>query len=239
MPENRTKCLVVDDEPLSREILMDYIAQCPYLDCIAECKNAIEANQLILTHDIQILFLDINMPMLTGIQWIKSLENPPLVVFTTAYPEYAVEGFNLNAVDYLLKPFSFERFLKAVNKGQEKLLHNEPISSPTDPIDNCLRVKSDKRWFRIAFDEILYLESIGDYLKLHLNSGPLTIHHTLKLILEKLPQHIFLRVHRSYVVNLRHIQYFEGNQVKLGNSFVPVSSSYREELITLFHEKEK
>jgi len=225
--ENTYTCLIVEDEPISQEILEAYIQDCPQLVLKGICKDAIEANTILLNQKIDLLFLDINMPKLNGIEWLKSLDELPEVIFTTAYPEYAVEGFDLNALDYLLKPFSFNRFLKAVNKFtslQKNVENSDPISSST------ITVKSNKKTYLIKTSDLNFIESDGDYLKLYRDEDCIVIHETLKAFQSKLPQNNFLRIHRSYIINTDKIDYLEGNQVCIHKRMIPVASSYREGL---------
>lgn len=225
--ENVFTCLIVEDEPLSQEILESYLQDCPQLKLVASCKDALEANQIFLRERIDLLFLDINMPKLNGIDWLKSLEKAPRVIFTTAYSEHAVEGFNLNALDYLLKPFSFERFLKSVNKFLElKMDRRVEVDTPEESI----LVKSNRKTFLLRPSELNFIESEGDYLKLYRDEDCILIHETLKSFQSKLPASVFLRVHRSFIINLAKIDYLEGNQVCIRNKMVPIANTYREDL---------
>ncbi|NOU60219.1 LytR/AlgR family response regulator transcription factor [Marinifilum caeruleilacunae] len=222
------KCIIVEDEPLSQEILESYIKDCPQLELRAICNDALEANQFLLKEQVDLLFLDINMPKMNGIEWLKSLGQAPKVIFTTAYPEYAVEGFDLNALDYLLKPFSFERFLRSVNKFLS--LQDKP-ELKQDQQEETILVKSNKKTYLLKPSELNFIESEGDYLKLYRNEDCIVIHETLKSFITKLPDNTFLRVHRSYIINIRKIEYLEGNQVCIANRLLPIASSYRDELM--------
>lgn len=222
------KCIIVEDEPLSQEILESYLHDCPQLNLKAICNDALEANQILLKEQIDLLFLDINMPKMNGIEWLKSLDQSPKVIFTTAYPEYAVEGFDLNALDYLLKPFSFERFLKSVNKF---LSLQDKIDAKSENQEETILVKSNRKTYLVKPSELNFIESEGDYLKLHRDEDCIVIHETLKCFITKLPEHDFLRVHRSFIINIRKIDYLEGNLVCIGNKMVPVATSYREKLM--------
>ena len=221
------KCLIVDDEPLSQDVLKDFVDACPELNLVAMSNNALEAGNAIQKDKIDLLFLDINMPLLSGISFIKGLANPPMVIFITAYPEFALEGFEVNAVDYLLKPVSFERFRKAVNRVVDRL---ENANSTSSDEQNHIMVRADKKNYLINFEEIVYLEGMGDYVKFILEDKKLMVHGTMKDFLSQLPSAIFMRIHKSYAINLKRVNYIEGNQVKLGSQSVPVSLSYREEL---------
>ncbi|MRT91873.1 LytTR family DNA-binding domain-containing protein [Ancylomarina sp. 16SWW S1-10-2] len=225
-PQEYIHCLIVEDEPLSQEILESYIGNCPELKLMGTCKNAMEGNTLLHQKRIDLIFLDINMPIINGLDWLKTLDKAPQVIFTTAYPEHAVEGFDLNILDYLLKPFSFDRFLKAINKFTS-IRKNEKQDLPADK-DKTLLVKSNKKTYPIKLSELCYIESDGDYLKLYRDTDHIIIHETLKRFIEKLPTDSFLKVHRSFVININKIKYIEGNQVNISSKFIPIASSYRD-----------
>jgi DNA-binding LytR/AlgR family response regulator len=223
-------CLIVDDEPLSRDVLKKYIAEVEDLKLLAECRNASEASHQLNNSKIDILFLDINMPGLSGISFARSLTSAPLIIFTTAYPEYAVEGFELDATDYLVKPYSFERFLKAINRALERLLENRKDSDSRAKV----LVKADKKLYALPFSEILIIEGRGDYIRICTDQHKLMVHDTIKNFLSSLPEKEFMRVHKSFVVNLKRIEYLEGNQLKAGEHTIPISPNHREELLSRF-----
>jgi DNA-binding LytR/AlgR family response regulator len=227
---NMATCLIIDDEPLSRDVLRKYIAEITDLEIVAECSDAVEASHQLNLARIDILFLDINMPGLSGISFARSLTVSPLIIFTTAYPEYAVEGFELDATDYLVKPYSFERFLKAVNRALERLRENHRAESPGGKI----LVKADKKLYALLFSEILFIEGQGDYIRIHTTLLKLMVHDTIKNFLESLPAEEFMRIHKSYVVNLKHIDFMEGNQIAIGDHKLPLSPVNREELLSRF-----
>ena len=223
-------CLIVDDEPLSRDVLRKYIAEVKDLSLIAECGNASEASHVLNNTRVDILFLDINMPGLSGISFARSLRVSPLLIFTTAYPEYAVEGFELDATDYLVKPYSFERFLKAVNRALERLQENNgPLAE-----EGKILVKADKKLYALPFSEILLIEGQGDYIRIRTDRENLVVHETIKNFLASLPEDMFMRIHKSYVINLKRIEYIEGNQVRIGEHTVPVSPAQRDDLLSRF-----
>jgi len=223
-------CLIVDDEPLSRDVLRKYIAEVKDLQLLAECGNAVEASHLLNIHQIDIIFLDINMPGLSGISFARSLTVSPLIIFTTAYPEYAVEGFELDATDYLVKPYSFERFLKAVNRALEQLSAYNGYSAD----EGKILVKADKKLYALKFSEILLIEGQGDYIRIRTEGENLVVHDTIKNFLANLPENEFMRIHKSYVANLKRIEYIEGNQVRIGGHMIPVSPVHREELLSRY-----
>lgn len=223
-------CLIIDDEPLSRDVLRKYIEEVTDLEIVAECSDAIEATHRLNQSRIDILFLDINMPGLSGISFARSLTVSPLIIFTTAYPEYAVEGFELDATDYLVKPYSFERFLKAVNRALERLRENHQAEGSGGKI----LVKADKKLYALPFAEILYIEGQGDYIRIHTQQHRLMVHDTIKNFLESLPAEEFMRIHKSFVVNLKHIEFIEGNQVTIAKQALSVSPVNRDELLSRY-----
>lgn len=226
-------CLIVDDEPLSRDVLRKYISEVRDLKLLAECRNSSEATHELNKATIDIIFLDINMPGLSGISFARSLTVSPLIVFTTAYPEHAVEGFELDATDYLVKPYSFERFLKAVNRALGRLSANNGQSEQ----EGKILVKADKKLYALPFSNIQIIEGQGDYIRIRTPKENLVVHDTIKNFLGNLPEQEFIRIHKSYVINLRCIDYIEGNQVRIGEYTVPVSPSNRDELLLRFSAK--
>lgn len=220
----KIKCLIVDDEPLSQEVIESYVNDTPQLVLVGKCNNAIEAAELLMTQEVDLLFLDINMPRLSGVNFVKSLAKPPHVVFITAYPEFAVEGFEVEAVDYLLKPCSFERFLKAVNKVLAK-------EAEVGKEATFLLVKADKKLHKIDFHHIRYFKSIGDYVKVYTSDKVLITSETLKNIEDQLPASRFIRIHKSFIVSLESIKYLEGNQLRVGEEMLPVGLTFKERVL--------
>lgn len=228
------QCAIIEDEPLAQNVLKKYIEDHPALELTAVCNNAEEAQKVLLRRDIELLFLDINLPKLSGISFLKTLPHRPLVIFTTAYPEYAVEGFELDAIDYLLKPFSFERFLKAANKAVQQLKKKE-IAEQTTP--SFIFLKAGKKVHKVNLDDILYIEAAGDYIKIMTESGQYIVNDTLKSLQDELPPVQFIRVHKSYIISRSKIKFFEGNYVKVGIADIPIGNSYKEEISTRLKEK--
>lgn len=224
MPIN---CLIVEDEPLSQELISDYVNASPELKLTGVCKDALEAGESLKNGKVDLLFLDINMPKLSGIGFVKSLKEPPLFVIITAYPEYAIEGFEIDAVDYLLKPVSFERFRTSVNRVLERL----SPKSEKELFAEHIMVRADKKNYRINFDEILYLEAQGDYVKFVMAEKSLMVHGKLKDFFMQLPKISFEQIHKSYIISLSKIIYLEGNLIKIGEHRLPVSLNYRDQLI--------
>jgi DNA-binding LytR/AlgR family response regulator len=232
----KIRCIVVDDEPLSQNILEKYVGETPVLELAAVCSNAFEANDHLLADPVQLIFLDINMPGLSGIRFIRTLVEPPLVIFTTAYPEYAVEGFEVDAVDFLLKPFSYERFLKAVNKAAEKL--NQKIRRNPESEDYML-LKSDKKIYKVNYNDIIYIESYGDYLKVFTSEKCIVTHEKISSMEEKLPDDKFIRVHKSFIIPIDKIKFIEGNQINMTNIVIPVGMGFRENLLRIIKNEER
>ncbi|MBQ4802091.1 response regulator transcription factor [Aquimarina sp. MMG015] len=221
------QCLIADDEPIARQIIESYIKEIPYLEVVNTCKNAFEVMEFLQDNTVDLLFLDINMPKLSGISLLKTIRHKPNVIITTAYPEYAVEGFELSVTDYLLKPFSLERFLQAVLKVQQQ---TSPIQDTVvvekEKSTKSVYVKSDKKIIKLDLETINYIEAYGNYIKIYTNQMILTP-VTLSDFLEKLSDN-FVRIHKSYVVNFNELKLIDGNQIVLQNdSKLPISKSYR------------
>lgn len=215
-------CLIIEDEPVARDILRQYIQDVPHLTLLKEFDEGISAASYLKEHSVDLIFLDINMPKLSGISLLKSLANPPKVILTTAYSEYALEGYELDVVDYLLKPFSFERFLKAVHKVEVK--QELEISFASD-----ITIKANKKLYRISTEDILFVEGMGDYLTLKTSDQKLTFYRTLKSFYEELDPKKFLRVHKSFIVNLEKIDFVEGNMIQIGDETIPIGQAYKDE----------
>ncbi|MEL7123632.1 MAG: LytTR family DNA-binding domain-containing protein [Bacteroidota bacterium] len=237
--------IIVDDEPLAQDVLETYIQKIPELNLVRKCSNALEANEALKAEDIDLMFLDIQMPQLTGIDFLKTLTKPPLVIFTTAYSNYAIEGFELNALDYLLKPISLERFMKAVNKAIEQLElqnkegSNSSGSNDTDGTDYFF-VKADKKLVKVNFDDIIYIEGLKDYVIIRMNNSRVITLQTMKSLEDKLPSHIFKRIHRSYIINLEKINAIVGNMVEVIEKnqpkHLPIGKNYREDLLAIVNK---
>ena len=220
----KISCIIIDDEPSSQNVMKSFINKIDYLDLKQVCNDALEALEYLKNTNIDLLFLDINMPQLSGISFYKSLQNPPKVIFTTAYSEYALEGFELDATDYLLKPFSFERFVQAISKI--KVMHDQKIDS--------IVIKSDKRLHQVKVDDILYVESLGDYIKVHFASHFLIVYKTLKNIYNELPKTHFKQVHKSYIINKNKIDYIEGNMIIIHSNKIPLGQKYKKDFLDNF-----
>ena len=223
----KLRCLIADDEPIARQILENYIAEIPNLELVASCKNAFEVIAFSEEQQVDLWFLDINMPKLSGLSLLKTMQPKPAVIITTAYPEYALEGFELSVTDYLLKPFSLERFLQAFLKVQHNLRdQNETQSKHKEIETKSLFIKSDKKIIKVMPNSINHIEAYGNYIKVFTDTMILTP-QTLTLFLEKLPDN-FLRIHKSFVINFNAIKLIEGNQIVLQNGTkLPIGKSYR------------
>lgn len=230
---NTIKCLIVDDEPIARQIIEGYAKQYPLLEVVASCEDAMEARIQLQKQPIDLIFLDINMPVIDGIGFLKTLKKAPQIIFTTAYKEYAVDAFELSASDYLLKPFSFERFLMAVDKVAEKLAPSPAPENPIAPADDFMFIKSDNKIFKVAFEDILFLEAFGNYAKVYLTDKQLMPTTTLTSLEEALPKNQFIRVHRSFIINKNHISHIEGNRVFIKDQEVPISGNYKEAFLRI------
>lgn len=224
-------CIAVDDEPLALNLIEDFVKKIPFLTYIKSCKNAFEAIEIIQKEKIDLIFVDINMPDVSGIELIKNIENKPLVIFTTAYSEYAIQGFELSAVDYLIKPFLFERFFKAVNKAYELFnLKNKKTNSITEIntfTKDYIFVKADYSSVKILLSDILYIEGLKDYVKIHTKEKRILTLITMKKIEEKLPSSNFIRVHRSFIVALDKIESIQRHRIIMNNNRIPVGDSYK------------
>ena len=228
------RCLVVDDEELARTLLENFIGRVPGLLLEALCANPLEAMAVLQRQPVDLLFLDIQMPELTGIEFLRTLQQKPVVVFTTAYSDYALEGYSLDVTDYLLKPFSFERFLQAVNKATTALrTKTADVPSPTlpPPDKDYVLVRADHKVHRIKYDDILYLQSMREYVAFHTSAGRILSLNSLKSLEDELPSERFIRIHKSYIVAIGRITTLEGNLLHVGKDKLPVGASYREGLM--------
>lgn len=226
MPE--IKCLIVDDEPLARKLVAGYVEQLPGWEIKGICKNAIEAYETMMKTAVDVLFLDINMPVVSGLDFYRSLKDPPYLVFTTAYPEYAVEGFELEAVDYLVKPITFDRFMKTAQRIQEKLADTTATKDYGSSSADYIFVKNFSKLVKVRFDSILYLEAQKDFVKFVTKEEDLLVGMTMKEAEDVLPLRLFLRVHRSYIISLPAVTAIYGNTIEIGSHQIPIGANYKE-----------
>jgi DNA-binding LytR/AlgR family response regulator len=231
------RCVITDDEPFARKGLQGYVEQIDFLELKGVCENAIELNSLIKKEPVDLLFLDIEMPYMTGIDFLKNIPSPPKVIFTTAYEKYALQGFEMEVLDYLLKPISFERFLKAANKAfdywrmQQAPSGSQPGSGGQDRSQDYIFVKADSKLEKIQFSDILFIESMENYLAIYTRERKIITHLTLKMLQEKLPSGTFIQPHKSYLVAIDKINSIEGNILHILNYQVPISKYQREEVM--------
>ncbi|WP_446776849.1 LytR/AlgR family response regulator transcription factor [Macellibacteroides fermentans] len=219
----KLKCIITDDEPIARKGLQNYVERIDFLELVGVCEDAIQLNNQLKSQQADLLFLDIEMPYMTGIELLNSLSNPPKVIITSAYAEYAIKGYDLEVSDYLLKPISFDRFLKAVNKVYDQL-----ISSQTPVVQDYLFVKTSLKLEKIRFNDMRFIEGVENYVAIYTSDGKIITHTTLRTILQKLPPERFVQVHKSYLVNIDKIDSIEGNLLGIGKNKIPLSRTYKE-----------
>jgi len=221
------KCLIIDDEPIAREGIADYIAKLDFMEIAGECSTAIEAAMFLKNDAVDLMFLDIQMPHLSGLEFLESLDKKPLTILTTAYSEYALDGFRLQVVDYLLKPITFQRFFQAAIKARETftLLNNK------DENNTGVYVRQGDSFVKINWTDILYIEGMQNYLKIHFKDKVLTIHQTMTSIEEMLPKDSFFRIHKSFLINISHIELINCGRIFINGIELPVSRQRREELL--------
>ena len=218
------RCVIIDDEPAAREILTSYVSKVSSIKLMETFSSSLAAREYLKENDTDLLLLDIEMPNLTGIELLNSLPKSPEVIFTTAYSEYAIDGYELSVIDYLLKPISMERFLKAIDKAEKKLEHQNTQN-------NCLKVKADGRIYQLPHEEILFAESMGDYITIYTQEKKITFYQTMKSLNQSLPSQEYERVHKSYLVRLSAIEYLEGNQIKIGEHTIPIGKTFKEKFM--------
>lgn len=227
-------CAIVDDESLALDILEEYISRVDNMVLVARCNNAIEAYNVLQEKQVDLLFLDIQMPKLNGIDFVKNLENPPKIIFTTAYDNYALEGYELDAVDYMLKPISFDRFLKAVNKVQRLYKPKVEQLSDNDSFDQTfIYLKSEKIMVKVFLKDILFVESMQNYIQVVTATRSIICHKTISSIEEELPKHKFMRIHRSYIVAIDKIEAFSSAYVQLPKHQLPIGRFYKNDIMSL------
>lgn len=223
-------CIVIDDEPLARKGLKEYIADVDFLDLAAEFDNPLQATEFISNGQTQLLFLDIQMPKITGLDFFRSLQHPPPVIFTTAYPQYALEGFEVNALDYLVKPVSFDRFLKAVLKAKEYYeVRDKNVADAT--ASEYFFIKADNKLVRILFDEVLFVEALQNYVTIHTTGKKYMTYLTFKSVEDYLPGDKFIKVHKSYIISASKVDSIEGNEIKIGQHHIPISRNQKDEVM--------
>jgi DNA-binding LytR/AlgR family response regulator len=231
----KINCLIIDDEPPARDVMKKHIAGVELLHLAGECSNAVEALSFLQNHSVELLFLDINMPHILGTSFIRTLKNPPKVIFTTAFRKYAVEGFDLNAVDFLLKPISFERFLQAVNKVMHMDLHieemtNSSIETLTDQSNPFLYFRSDRKMMKVFLNDILFIESLKDYIKVVTENKTIVSKQSISALEEILPKDTFIRVHRSYIIAMNKIESYNADLIEIGKKEIPIGRLFKHDV---------
>lgn len=227
------RCLVVDDEPPAREIIRRYIEQVPTLELVGECANAIQALTFLQQQSIDLVFLDIRMPQLNGNDFLKTLKNPPKIIFTTAFSEYALEGYDLDVVDYLLKPIPFDRFLKAVNKASQGAVEKPEVAFQQEDKKNesFVYFRADRKMVKVTLHDILYVESMKDYVKIVTRNGTIITKQSITSVQAMLPEKEFVRNHRSFIVAMRHIKSFTSEIIEINDTEIPIGKLFRNEVL--------
>jgi DNA-binding LytR/AlgR family response regulator len=230
----KIRCIIVDDEPVARKIIREFVEQIPFLELAGEFENAFKAETFLAQSKVDLVFLDIEMPKLSGLEWLKRSAVNPMVILTTAFPEYALEGYELDIIDYLLKPIAFSRFLKAVHKAKDyaTLMDGSAQQAPS-----WLFVRSERRIERIELNDILYVESMGNYVNIYTENKKIIAYLTLKSLESQLPAREFIKIHQSYLVDFSRISAIEGNMVNIKNKSLPISRNYRESVMQLVEQR--
>lgn len=228
-------CIAVDDEPLALDVIEAYVKRHPDLNLVARCNNAAEASEVLKTHKVDLMFLDIQMPEITGLSFIKSLPSKPLFMFTTAYQDYALEGFELDAIDYLLKPIAYDRFEKGVEKAKEyyHIKQNAGVAEATNMDENFIFVKANQKLIKLAYSDIKYVEAFADYVKIFLADKKIVTLQTMKKMEQKLPSDMFSRVHRSFIVNRNHVASFSSSVCEVNEQRIPIGKNYKENFLNI------
>ncbi|MCX6269063.1 MAG: LytTR family DNA-binding domain-containing protein [Bacteroidetes bacterium] len=225
------KCLIIDDEPLAQRVVERYAENVPFLEIIQKCNSAVEAIDVLHNRQVDLLFLDINMPRLSGMDFLKTLKNPPFVIITTAYAEFAIQGYELDVVDYLMKPFAFDRFYMAIQKVEELIKGREQRHVDSKEVekqeDTFIFIKSSKKTYKVNLDDILYIEALGDYVKIFTTEKMVVSYQSLKNIEILLPSTAFPRIHKSFIIALSRIDLIEGNHVKIKDRLIPIGTNYK------------
>ena len=238
----KTKCIIVDDEPLAIEVIENHLSKFEDFEIIEKCGNAVAAFEIIRKKQIDLVFLDIQMPKITGVDFLKSLKYPPKVIFTTAYRDYALDAFELDVIDYLLKPISFERFLKAINKyyelsGRDLTIFSSPENNKNN-LDAYTYVKADKKMYKVYLKDIIYLEALKDYVKVICEKKSLVTKHPISAFEEKLPSDLFIRIHRSYIVSISKIEAFNSTEIDIADRQLPIGRSYKNQVLKVLNINE-
>lgn len=227
------KCIIVEDEALAQQVIKAHLERTDTFELVGTCSNAVDAAALLKKKEVDLIFLDIQLPGITGLNFLRSLEDPPLVVLTTAYAEYALESYEFNVIDYLLKPISFDRFSKTVNKIKEGRLFAPGAKEIEEPFRDHIFIKANSKFFKVNFSEIVYIQSMKDYLKIHTAEYNLVTHQTMADMEKILPPWQFMRVHKSYIISISHIKSIYGNSVEIDKTTIPIGSNYKDAVMQL------
>jgi DNA-binding LytR/AlgR family response regulator len=228
----KLNCLIVDDEPMARKGLAEYVNEVEFLNLIAQCENSLKAAALLNKYKIDVMFLDIEMPKLSGMDFLKTLKNPPLTIFTTAFSEYAVEGYSLDVVDYLMKPITFDRFVKAVQKARELHSFRQTASHSREATPDYFFVKCDSKFEKVFYNEVRYIEAMQNYAVIHTQQRKLITYITMSSLDSQLPRDQFIKVHKSFIVAVNHIKALDGNDILLGDVRIPISRNLKDDVVT-------
>ncbi|MCG2618177.1 LytTR family DNA-binding domain-containing protein [Terrimonas sp. NA20] len=225
----KVKCLIVDDEPLAIQLIQNHLSQLDAFEVVATCPNAVEALNVLRSMPVDLLFLDIKMPRITGLDFLKTLQQPPAVIITTAYREYAIEGYDLDLIDYLLKPITFERFLKATERYLQRMTAITQVE--TGAQGDFINIRADRKFHRLDLNEIIWVESVKDYIVIHLHDRQITAKYKIGDFESLLPATSFLRIHRSFIVNINKIQAFTFSEIEIGGKQIPIGTNYRDDVM--------
>jgi len=227
----KLNCLIIDDEPIARKGLEEHVQEIDFLHCVASCENALKASTYLNDQKIDLIYLDIHMPKVTGINFLRSLKNPPLTILTTAYSTYALEGYTLDVIDYLVKPITFDRFLKASQKAMEFFQLKSSAATHSSRATDYFFVRCDRKFEKVFFHDVLYIEGLQNYAIIHLVNRKLITYITLTSLENQLPKNEFLKVHKSFLISVPHVNAIEGDEIIIGDARIPISRNLREQVI--------
>jgi DNA-binding LytR/AlgR family response regulator len=228
----KLNCLIVDDEPVARKGLAEYVSEVDFLHLLAQCENPLKASAILGEQTVDLIFLDIQMPKISGIDFLKTLKHPPLVIFTTAYSEYALEGYSLDIVDYLMKPITFERFLKASQKALEIHALKKLAGQSREAVSEYFFVKCDSKFEKVFFNEVRYIEALQNYAVIHTRDRKLITYITMTSLENQLPSSQFIKVHKSFIISIGHVKAIEGNEILIGEVRIPVSRNLKDDVVS-------
>ncbi len=227
----KLNCLIVDDEPVARKGIAEYVNEIDYLNLVGQCENSLKAGKYVAQQPVDLIYLDIHMPKLSGIEFLKTLRDPPLVILTTAYSDYALEGYALDIVDYLVKPIAFERFLKASQKALEITRMRKMVSGQAGDLDYFF-IKCDNKYEKVFYDEVLFIEALQNYVVIHARDRKMITYMTMTGLEQRLPANRFLKVHKSFIVGLSHVRALDGNDILIGEKRIPISRALKERVVS-------